>query len=95
MGEHRELTTYVHVDGFAAPPNILKPEAIRTMTTASARNAGYAKGWEVNRANNWWHNGSLPGTATVAVRTHSGLPGVRTRLSKATSTSSFGTWSAK
>ena len=37
------------------------------MTTASASNAGYAKGWEVNRANNWWHNGNLPGAATIAV----------------------------
>jgi CubicO group peptidase (beta-lactamase class C family) len=27
----------MHVDGFAAPPNILKPETIRTMTTASSR----------------------------------------------------------
>jgi CubicO group peptidase (beta-lactamase class C family) len=63
----------MHVDGFAPPPNILKPETIRTMTTASSANAGYAKGWQVNKANNWWHNGSLPGTATIAVRTHSGF----------------------
>jgi CubicO group peptidase (beta-lactamase class C family) len=62
----------MHVDGFAAPPNILKPETIRIMTTASRQNADYAKGWEVNKANNWWHNGSLPGTATLVVRTHSG-----------------------
>jgi CubicO group peptidase (beta-lactamase class C family) len=63
----------MHVDGFAAPPNILKPETIRTMTTASSANAGYAKGWSVNKANNWWHNGSLPGTSTIMVRTHSGF----------------------
>lgn len=64
---------FMHVDGFAAPPNILKPLTIQTMTTASAANAGYAKGWEVNKANNWWHNGFLPGTSTIAVRTHSGF----------------------
>lgn len=64
---------FMHVDGFAAPPNILKPQTIQTMTTASAANANYAKGWEVNKANNWWHNGSLPGTSTIAVRTHSGF----------------------
>ena len=64
---------FMHVDGFAAPPNILKPQTIETMTTASAANAGYAKGWEINKANNWWHNGTLPGTETIAVRTHSGF----------------------
>jgi CubicO group peptidase (beta-lactamase class C family) len=64
---------FMHVDGFAAPPNILKPDTIQTMTTASAANAGYAKGWAVNKADNWWHNGSLPGTSTIAVRTHSGF----------------------
>jgi CubicO group peptidase (beta-lactamase class C family) len=63
----------MHVDGFAAPPNILKPDTIRTMTTGSSANAGYAKGWSVNKANNWWHNGSLPGTSTLVVRTHSGF----------------------
>jgi CubicO group peptidase (beta-lactamase class C family) len=63
----------MHVDGFAAPPNILKPETIRAMTTASDANAGYAKGWAVNKANNWWHNGSLPGTSTIMVRTHGGF----------------------
>jgi CubicO group peptidase (beta-lactamase class C family) len=61
----------MHVDGFT-PSNILKPQTIQTMTTASTANAGYAKGWAVNTAHNWWHTGSLPGTATIAVRTHGG-----------------------
>ena len=64
---------FMHVSGFAAPPNILKSPTIQTMTTATAANAGYAKGWEVNKANNWWHNGTLSGTETIAVRTHSGF----------------------
>jgi CubicO group peptidase (beta-lactamase class C family) len=63
----------MHVHGFAVPPNILKPQTIRTMTTATVANAGYAKGWQVNRFQNWWHTGSLPGTTTIAVRTHSGF----------------------
>jgi CubicO group peptidase (beta-lactamase class C family) len=63
----------MHVGGFATPTNILKRQTIQTMTTASAANAGYAKGWSVNKVNNWWHNGSMPGTATIAVRTHSGF----------------------
>jgi CubicO group peptidase (beta-lactamase class C family) len=64
---------FMHVSGFAPPANILNRQTIQTMTTASAANAGYAKGWAVNRADNWWHGGSLPGTATIAVRTHSGF----------------------
>jgi CubicO group peptidase (beta-lactamase class C family) len=63
----------MHVDGFAAPPNILQPQTIAIMTTPSTANPHYAKGWEVNAANNWWHDGSLPGTTTIAVRTHSGF----------------------
>ena len=59
-----------HVDGFSAH-SLLRPDSIRTMTTASTANAHYAKGWLVNRFNNWWHNGSLPGTITIMVRTHS------------------------
>jgi hypothetical protein len=42
------------------------------MTTGSGPHAGYAKGWSVNKASNWWHTGSLPGTTTLAVRTHTG-----------------------
>jgi CubicO group peptidase (beta-lactamase class C family) len=64
---------FMHVDGFAVPPNILTPQTLAIMTTASTANPHYAKGWEVNDANNWWHNGTLPGTETLAVRTHSGF----------------------
>jgi CubicO group peptidase (beta-lactamase class C family) len=67
------VQVFMHVDGFPAPPNILKAPTIQTMTTASAANANYAKGWAVNKFDNWWHNGSLPGTSTIAVRTHSGF----------------------
>ncbi len=63
----------MHVDGFAKPPNILKAQTIQTMTTGSTANPDYAKGWAVNKSGNWWHSGSLPGTTTVAVRTHSGF----------------------
>ena len=63
----------MRVDGYARPPNILQPQTIQAMTTASAANSRYAKGWAVNRNDNWWHNGSLPGTSTIAVRTHGGF----------------------
>ncbi|MGO8699103.1 MAG: serine hydrolase domain-containing protein [Limisphaerales bacterium] len=65
-----DLTRFlVRVDGFAVKPDILRPETIRAMTTASKADAGYAKGWCVNKYHNWWHMGSLPGTTTVMVRT--------------------------
>ncbi|MGH7869222.1 MAG: serine hydrolase domain-containing protein [Candidatus Dormibacteraceae bacterium] len=59
----------VRVDGFPTKPDILKPETIKLMTTASSASPGYAKGWCVNKYNSWWHMGSLPGTTTVMVRT--------------------------
>jgi CubicO group peptidase (beta-lactamase class C family) len=62
-----------HVDGFATTPNILRPETIAAMTTATDAEKGYAHGWAVNRVGNWWHSGSLPGTTSIMVRTKSGL----------------------
>ena len=59
-----------HVDGFS-PHQLLRPGTIKAMTTPTTANPNYAKGWAVNRHNNWWHTGSLPGTATEIVRTNS------------------------
>jgi CubicO group peptidase (beta-lactamase class C family) len=70
----RDLVLFLnHVDGFKSTPNILKPETIKSMTTPNPVNSGYARGWAVNSANNWWHSGSLPGTTTIMVRTASGF----------------------
>lgn len=44
---------------------------VEVMTTPTTANPYYAKGWVVNSYDNWWHAGSLPGTATEIVRTHS------------------------
>lgn len=63
----------MHVSGFPEPANILKPETIVRMTTASAQKATYAKGWAVNEAGTWWHDGGLPGSAAIMVRTSSGF----------------------
>jgi hypothetical protein len=69
-----------HVTGFADTPGLLKPETIRAMTTPSpaypqSSPAKSARGWMVrdNGAGNWWHNGSLPGSTTIMVRTSTGL----------------------
>ena len=68
-----DLVRFVtHVDGLTDTPNILKPETIKVMTTPTALNPKYAKGWIVN-GQGWWHNGSLPGTSAVMVRGQNGL----------------------
>jgi CubicO group peptidase (beta-lactamase class C family) len=61
------------VDGMSSARDVLRPNSIREMTTPTAANPQYAKGWAVNSAHNWWHVGSLPGTTSIIVRTASGL----------------------
>ncbi|HYY95685.1 MAG TPA: serine hydrolase domain-containing protein [Pyrinomonadaceae bacterium] len=61
------------VDGMSSARDVLSPASIREMTTATAANPQYAKGWAVNSAHNWWHVGSLPGTTSIIVRTGKGL----------------------
>jgi CubicO group peptidase (beta-lactamase class C family) len=68
-----------HVAGAPGIPSLLKPATITTMTTPTPAypqgDARYARGWMVsgNGAGNWWHNGSLPGTTTIMVRTATGF----------------------
>lgn len=69
-----------HVTGATGIPALLKPATIKQMTTPAAAydqnaQAKYARGWMVrnNGAGNWWHNGSLPGTTTIMVRTSTGM----------------------
>jgi len=70
----RDLVRFTtHVDGFATTPDMLRADTIARMVTPSAANMGYAKGWSVNRLNSWWHDGSLPGTQSILVRTASGF----------------------
>jgi CubicO group peptidase (beta-lactamase class C family) len=61
------------VDGLRPSSNILKMSNIAAMTKPSSVNSTYASGWQVNSAPNWWHNGSLPGTSSLVVRTASGM----------------------
>jgi CubicO group peptidase (beta-lactamase class C family) len=75
-----ELVQFLnHVAGAPGIPALLKPETIKTMTTPApaypAGDARYARGWMVrdNGAGNWWHNGSLPGTTSLMVRTPTGM----------------------
>lgn len=66
------LKLMVAVDGFSTKPDILLPATINTMVTPSATLADYAKGWQVNSFNNWWHTGALDGVASELVRTSGG-----------------------
>ncbi|MEI9981483.1 MAG: serine hydrolase domain-containing protein [Edaphobacter sp.] len=75
-----ELVQFLnHVAGAPGIPALLKPATIKTMTTPAPAypqgDARYARGWMVrnNGAGNWWHNGSLPGTTSIMVRTPTGF----------------------
>ncbi|HSK71329.1 MAG TPA: serine hydrolase [Pyrinomonadaceae bacterium] len=58
------------VDAFPSRPDILSASTIQTMTTPSATNFNYAKGWVVNSSGTWWHGGSLDGSYSEMVRTN-------------------------
>ena len=61
------------VDEFPKRADILKSETIDTMITGTKAAAGYGHGWMVNvKGRNYFHNGSLPGTCSIAVRTQGG-----------------------
>lgn len=62
----------VRVDKFAPKPDILSAPSLTTMYTAPAVSPGYAKGWSVNKVDNYWHGGSLPGEQSIMVRTSGG-----------------------
>lgn len=42
----------------------------RTAPTAGGVPTSYAKGWNTNAAGNRWHDGDLPGSASILVRTY-------------------------
>jgi CubicO group peptidase (beta-lactamase class C family) len=75
-----ELVQFLnHVAGAPGIPALLKPDTIKMMTTPAPAypqgDARYARGWMVRNkgAGNWWHNGSLPGTTSLMVRTPTGF----------------------
>ena len=75
-----ELVQFLnHVAGAPGIPALLKPATIQLMTTPAPAYpqgpARYARGWMVRGegAGAWWHNGSLPGSTTIMVRTSSGM----------------------
>lgn len=70
------------VDGRSTRPDFLQASTINLMVSRPAlpdwQNSSwyYALGWQVRPQGsdaNWWHQGSLPGTSTILVRTYRGL----------------------
>lgn len=77
-----DLTRFaVAVDG-SKPPALLSPRTVETMLSSPDLRSGseeghhYGMGWLVRPVGdeaNWWHDGSLPGTSSLLVRTHEGM----------------------
>lgn len=69
-----ELVRFVlHVDGYKAVPDILGRETVGRMVAPGPASPGYARGWSINpNHNNRWHNGGMPGTASLMVRVEGG-----------------------
>lgn len=70
----------VHIRGINTRAGLLSQDSMVRMTTpgpanSSAGEVKYARGWNVRNEGkgNWWHNGSLPGTTAILVRTASGF----------------------
>src|SRR5829696_2610095 len=60
-------------DGRGEVMDLLPPERLREMTTGDSTFPDYALGWSVNRLDNWFHQGGMPGTASMIARTSSGF----------------------
>jgi CubicO group peptidase (beta-lactamase class C family) len=60
-------------DGRGEVTDLLPPERLHEMTTGDSRFPDYALGWSVNKADNWWHQGAMPGTSSMIARTSGGF----------------------
>ncbi len=69
-----------NIGGIGNRSGLLSQDSIVSMTTPGPANLSsgevkYARGWNVRNdgRGNWWHNGSLPGTTAILVRTATGF----------------------
>jgi len=59
----------VRMDGFSPPADLVSAASETEMMTPTALSGNsYGFGWAIT-GTNWWHNGSLPGTTSIMVRT--------------------------
>ena len=63
----------MRVDRFPQKADILEPATLDTMFSAPALSPGYAKGWGVNKYDNYFHGGAFPGQQSILARTHDGF----------------------
>jgi len=63
----------VHVDQRPSKPDLLRPDSLAVLFAPGPASPRYARGWAVNSAPNHWHDGSLPGSQSIAVITHDGF----------------------
>jgi len=63
----------MRVDRFPQKADILLPVTLDTMYSAPAISPNYARGWGVNKFDNYWHGGATPGQQSILVRTHDGF----------------------
>lgn len=99
LASARDLLRFVlAVDGRTATPDVLQPASIALMVERpplaeySGAATFYALGWQVRPTGgdaNWWHTGSLPGTATILVRTANALSWVALFNSRPADSDSF------
>jgi CubicO group peptidase (beta-lactamase class C family) len=75
------------VDGTGT--DIIKPSSLEAMDTPGKINPYYAKGWSTNKMNNYWHTGSIDGSATFVCRTYDGYTWVFLFNSRADNSSEF------
>lgn len=61
----------VYIDGFTVRPDIITKTTLTTMLMSSAANSQYGCGWAL-AGSNYYHQGSLPGTATEQACTSQG-----------------------
>jgi hypothetical protein len=72
-GLYSSLTVH-GVEHFDPKKDILDSARIRIMLTPSSANPNYACGWaSSNKFVNWFHEGSLPGTASELAHTKMGF----------------------
>lgn len=80
------------VDGISSVPDILNSSTVKLMSKPGSVNENYAKGWSVNTNNNWWHTGSMDGTASFICRTGDGYTWAFLFNSRSTNSEEF--WQA-
>ena len=66
------LRFMVRIDQLADPTDVVRSDSVTAMTTGSAANPNYGRGWSLN-GSNWFHTGRLGGTESIVVRHDTGI----------------------